>query len=179
MSITRTIVATGGALAAAAMIAGTASAQSYYVKGFGGWTIPQDDNFQLNDRGTGANVESGFDFDTGYAVGAAVGYDFSPSLALEAEYVYRNADTRVKNIGTDEKGSTASNAWMVNALYKFQPMGATGAFHPYAGAGIGMADLQVDDVGQKLDSDYKFSGQIIGGVGYDIAPGFQLYSEAR
>lgn len=180
MSITRKLVATGGALAAAAtMMTGAASAQSYYVKGFGGWTIPQDDDFQLNDRETGLSRESGLDFDTGYALGAAVGYDFSPTLAIEGEYVYRSADARLKNIGDDEKGSTSSNAWMVNALYKFQPLGATGAFHPYAGAGIGMADLSVKDVGQTLDSDYKFAYQIIGGVGYDIAPQFQLYSEAR
>jgi opacity protein-like surface antigen len=179
MSITRMIVAAGGALAAVAAMSGAASAQNYYIKGFGGWTIPQDDDFQLNDRETGLNRESGLDFDTGYAVGAAIGYDFSPTLALEGEYVYRDADARVTNIGDDDKGSTTSNAWMVNALYKFQPLGATGAFHPYAGAGIGLADLSVKDVGQTLDSDYKFAYQVIGGVGYDISPQFQLFGETR
>ncbi|PZQ47744.1 MAG: hypothetical protein DI556_16135 [Rhodovulum sulfidophilum] len=178
MSNKRNIVALGGALAAATMIAGAASAQSFYVKGFGGWTIPQDDDFRLNERETGLSASSGYDFDSGYALGAAVGYDFSPSLALEGEYVYRNADARLKNVGAD-KGETKSNAWMVNALYKFPAMGATGAFHPYAGGGIGMADLKVESTGESLDSDYNFAWQLIGGVGYDVAPQWQLTGEVR
>jgi opacity protein-like surface antigen len=179
MNIKQKIAAAGGVLAAATLMSGAASAQSYYVKGFGGWTIPQDHDFQLNDKVDGVSRDSGLNFDTGYALGAAVGYDFSPTLAIEGEYVYRDADARVTNIGNDDKGSTTSNAWMVNALYKFQPLGATGAFHPYAGAGIGLADLSVKDVGQTLDSDYKFAYQIIGGVGYDVTPQIQLFGETR
>lgn len=178
MKIGTRIVATGGALATAALLGGAAQAQDVYVKGFGGWTIPQNNSFQLNDRGTGDSIGSGLDFDSGYALGAAVGYDFSPSLALEGEYVYRDADASFKNTASG-KGSTKSNAWMVNALYKFQPMGAQGQFHPYAGAGIGVADLQVNNDAQKLDSDYNFAYQVIGGVSYDVAPQWSLYSEAR
>ena len=178
MSIGTRIAAAGGALATLALLGGTAQAQDVYVKGFGGWTIPQNNSFQLNERDTGASVSSGLDFDSGYALGAAVGYDFSPSLALEGEYVYRNADASFKNVGSNN-GETKSNAFMVNALYKFQPLGAQGQFHPYAGAGIGVADLQVKNDGEKLDSDYNFAYQAIAGVSYDVAPQWSLYSEAR
>ncbi|TPE52997.1 outer membrane protein [Amaricoccus solimangrovi] len=179
MSIKHRIVVTGGALAAVALMAGAASAQGYYLKGFGGWTIPQDDNFQLNDKTNDVSGSSGFDFDTGYALGAAVGYEYSPTLAIEGEYVYRNADARFRDVAGDDKGTTESNAWMVNALYKFQPLGATGAFHPYAGAGIGIADQKVKDVGQTLDADYDFAWQLIGGVSYDVSPQFQIFGETR
>ena len=70
-------------------------------------------------------------------------------------------------------GTTESNAWMANALYKFTPLGATGAWQPYAGGGLGVADLNVEASGVPggdMDSDYNFAYQLIGGVGYEVSP---------
>lgn len=169
-------MAAGAVLAIAALTSGAASAQGYYIKGFGGWAMPGDEDFTLNDRDTGTGASSGLDYDTGYLLGAGVGYDYSPSLSLEAEYVYRDADARLRG---GAKGSTESNAWMVNALYRFRPLGPGEAFHPYAGGGIGMADLTVENAGETFGSDYEFAWQLIGGVGYDVTPNVQLFGEAR
>ena len=66
---------------------------------------------------------------------------------------------------------------MANALYYFTPVGVAGAWQPYAGGGLGVADLNVDDfpneLGGDFDSDYKFAYQLIGGVAYNITPNWQ------
>jgi OOP family OmpA-OmpF porin len=150
-----------------------------YVKGFGGLTVPQDDDFTLNARGVGPVGETGFDFDNGYTLGIAGGYTVTPNIAVELEYAYRNADASLKN--TDSGGrKTESNAWMLNALYNFTP---TGPWQPYVGAGLGVADLNLEEIpdlgGGDFDSDYNFAYQLIGGVGYQLPSGWTLNGEAR
>jgi outer membrane protein W len=103
--------------AAAATLAGagTASAQdlsNFYVKGFGGWTIPQNDDFRLEEKATGNSLPSGLDYSTGYVLGAAAGYQVSPNVAVELEYAFRNADADYKNITA--KGTAQSNAIMAS-----------------------------------------------------------------
>jgi opacity protein-like surface antigen len=179
-------IQTGLAAAAAialatAFSAGGAAAQSFYVKGFGGATFPQDDDFKLNARGTGESLDTGLDYDTGYVLGVAGGYMFTPSIGVELEYAYRNADASFTNDGPNV--STASNAWMANALYYMTPMGPTGAWQPYVGGGLGVADLQVDDFpsdgGGDFDSDYNFAYQLIGGVAYNLTPQWRINGEVR
>lgn len=174
--------------AAAALLAvagaGTASAQglgasSFYLKGFGGWTFPDDDTFQFNERGTGLSASSGLNYDTGYTLGVAGGFDLTPNVAVELEYAYRNADATLK--GTGDKGETESNAWMVNVLYNFTGFGTDGAWRPYVGGGLGVADLNVEklDLAGDFDSDYEFAYQLIGGIAYDVNPNWSLAGEVR
>jgi opacity protein-like surface antigen len=72
---------------------------------------------------------------------------------------------------------------MANALYNFTPLGATGAWQPYAGGGLGMADLALEDIdgddGGDFDGDYNFAYQLIGGVAYNINPSWKLNGEVR
>jgi opacity protein-like surface antigen len=180
-------------LAAAAAVtmatAGTASAQGllggggFYVKGFGGATWPQNDDFDLDSRTGGGSTGSGLDFDTGYVLGIAGGMNVTPNIAVELEYAYRNADgTLTDTPAGDVGGTTESNAWMVNGIYKFQGMGPNAAFAPYAGIGLGAADLNVesgDDLGGDFDSDYNFAYQVITGVAYNVNPNFAIVGEAR
>jgi opacity protein-like surface antigen len=174
-------------VAAAAVAAGLtftvsgAAAQSFSVKGFGGATFPQDDDFDIGLRGGGGSAATGLNYDTGYVLGIAGGYMFTPSIAFELEYAFRNADAEFKDGGPSV--TTQSNAWMANALYYFPPAGATGAWQPYAGGGLGVADLNIDDFpnddGGDLDSDYNFAYQLIGGVGYNINPNWKNNGEVR
>lgn len=173
------------ALAAAlALSANGAAAQgfgggNFYVKGFGGLTVPQDDDFSLNERGTTNSVDTGLDFSNGYTLGIAGGYNVTPNIAVELEYAYRNADASFKDLDTGDR-KTESNAWMVNALYNFT---ASGPWQPYVGGGLGMADINVEQIpgiaGGDLDSDYNFAYQLIGGVGYQLPSGWTLNGEAR
>jgi opacity protein-like surface antigen len=179
-----TVLAAAAAIAIGA--AGAASAQGlfggggFYVKGFGGATWPQEDDFELDSRtGLGQIDDSGLDYDTGYVLGIAGGWQATPNLGVELEYAYRNADARLRRTG-GVSGTTESNAWMVNGIYKFIHEGSPWA--PYAGLGLGAADLNVetgDATGGDLDSDYQFAYQAIAGVAYNINPNFAIVGEAR
>lgn len=159
--------------------AGTASAADFYLKGFGGWTVPQNNDFQLNDRTLGTSGNSGLDYDSGYVVGAAIGYAFDPHMAVEFEYAYRNSDATLKNSG-GASGEVQSNAYMANAMYTFNGIGPNGAFKPYIGAGIGTANQKYDPDGfGSMDGDYNFAYQFITGIGYDITPNWTLNGEVR
>ena len=173
-----------GLVAAAVVVAFSASgaaAQSWYVKGFGGATFPQDDDFEINVRGGGGAGDTGLSYDTGYVLGIAGGYMFTPSIAFEIEYAYRNADAKFDDGGPDV--TTASNAWMANAIYYMTPLGPTGQWQPYVGGGLGVADLNVEDVpsvdGGDFDSDYNFAYQLIGGVAYNVSPQWTINGEVR
>ncbi len=169
------------AVATAALLAGAgaASAQgvggSFYLKGFGGFTWPsgEKNELQFSGQNTGQSVD--LDYDTGYVLGAAIGYNFTPNIGLEVEYAFRQADLKGQ-----VSGDTRSNALMFNAIYKLNGMGADGAFQPYFGAGIGGAniDVQADSDGS-YDNGGLFAWQLIGGVGYRVTPDWTLMGEAR
>lgn len=170
-----------GAMAVACLGSSAFAQESgFYAKAFGGFTWPQSKDFNLNDRVTGGSIDSGFDYKSGGILGLGAGFEVSPSLAFEAEYAYRKADAKLRNSG-DDKGKTESNAFMVNALYKFQPLGQDGAWRPYAGGGLGVANLNIEkfDLGSDLDSDYQLAYQLMGGVGYSVSPKLTLLGEAR
>jgi opacity protein-like surface antigen len=179
----RVLVAAAALASVVAISAGGASAQSWYVKGFGGATFPQDDDFDIDPSvgGSFESFDSGLNYDTGYVLGIAGGYMFTPNIAFELEYAFRDADADFKNDGPSV--SSQSNAWMANAIYYFTPMGPTGQWQPYAGGGLGAADLNIDDfpdeLGGDIDSDYNFAYQLIGGVAYNVAPNWKLNGEVR
>ena len=73
----------------------------WYVKGFGGFTFPQSDETTVQAPvGTAGGT---IDYDTGYALGAAVGYSLTPNISAELEYAYRRADLK-----DDVSGDTES-----------------------------------------------------------------------
>jgi opacity protein-like surface antigen len=178
-----------------ALSGGAAVAQSWYVKGFGGATLPRDDSYDLgffelfpgddespDDAPRRLSVESGLDYDAGYVVGIAGGYLLMPNVAIELEYAFRNAET-TETSGQGSSVTTQSNAWMANAIYYFPPLGAAGAWQPYAGGGLGAADLDIGDVspmpGGDFDSDYNFAYQLIGGVAYAVNPNWKINGGVR
>jgi opacity protein-like surface antigen len=171
---------TGGALLAAALIgsAGTAGAQdllggSWYVKGFGGATWPSSQDTDIG----GTDFE--LDYDTGYTLGVSLGYLFTPNVAFEIEYAYRDADVTGELGGASDDGSTSANAFMANAVYWFDPLGAMGAVQPYLGAGLGAARVDTDLFGDSWDTDTTFAWQVMGGIGYDVTPNWTLLGEVR
>jgi opacity protein-like surface antigen len=158
----------------------------WYVKAFGGATFPDGDDFELTDRLSGDTFDTGLDYDTGYVLGIAAGYDVMPNLAIELEYAYRNADATFKDTGGDVGSTTESNAWMVNAIYKLSDLGTGGQWQPYIGGGLGVADVNVEDINfdglnftADADGDYNFAYQLIGGVAYSINPNLALNGEVR
>jgi len=179
-------VAATAVAAASVLAAGSAAAQGlmsggqWYLKGFGGATWPQDQSGDVNSRGSFL-TDGNASYDAGYALGAAVGYDYTPNFGFELEYAYRNADTTTELAGLgDFGGSTNSNAVMLNALYKFDGMGAGGAVQPYLGGGLGWANMEsdIERVGS-FKRDNALAWQLIGGVGYEVNPSWTLVGEVR
>ena len=184
----QTLLAAAVAIAALAGGAEMASAQAFslgevYVKGFGGATWPSGLDATLEEDGEQIARPS-FDFDTGYALGAAVGAAFTPNISMEIEYAYRGADFTATDRAEDDEsaradGDASANAFMVNGLYVFDGLGATGAVQPYLGGGIGGANVEISAGGQDYDADTLLAYQLIGGVGYELNPNLSLYTEGR
>lgn len=171
------------AFATAAIVlagAGTASAQGmfgngqWYGKAFGGATWPSGENAKLKIDGTTIGAGD-IDYDTGYVLGAALGYDYTPNVALELEYAYRKAD-----VSGETSGDGTSNALMLNVLYKFTPLGADGQIQPYFGGGLGVASyaLHEDEVGT-FNTDGNLAYQAIGGVAYRMNANWSIDGEVR
>jgi len=104
-----------------------------------------------------------YKIDSGFAVNGAVGYDFD-GFRAEGAVGYQ------ENNYSDE-GDLGSSllTFMANGYYDFK---TDGKFKPYAMAGLGIADLKVDDAPGNpepwLDDTY-FVWQVGAGVGYEVS----------
>ena len=117
---------------------------------------------------------SNHQFDTGYAVGGKVGYDFvGPRVELEA--LYRNNQGRAQTSFGPVSGQINQISTMVNGLYDFLP-GAK--ITPYVGAGIGLAFADQGIVGCSMCST-QFAYQGIVGVGYNVDRHWRVDLDAR
>jgi opacity protein-like surface antigen len=175
----------------AVWIIAPASAQGFdpsriYLRGFGGVEFAQGTT--ANSDYEPADISYTFDYDTGYLLGAAVGYLAADRVAVELEYAWRQADATVNARYEDRFGGVPfGDEWsfddrvtvqsgMANALYRFAPVGPGGRVAPYAGAGIGVASLDVRGAGH---ADPAFAWQAIGGVAWAIDPHWSLTGELR
>jgi opacity protein-like surface antigen len=183
MTLRNAFFATAAALA---LGAGAASAQGFsgegfYLKGFGGATFADDETLDLS--GGFADffgIRASLDYDTGYLLGAALGYSVLPNMDVEVEYTYRDVDgtlsVRDDFFPTEKFDETTKvNAVMLNAFYRFDPMGAQGQFRPYLGGGLGGARVDFD--GDETDTELAW--QVMAGVDFAVTPQWSLYGEAR
>lgn len=180
----RTIVFAGALLAAPAAFAEV----GWYASATTGSTWRDDSNnigrFQQPwTTGTGTTIPAGTeipagtalswdtDFDTGWSLAPAVGYEFGNGFAVEAEIPYFTHEvdrhenlfvgsaavgsedagvlvsgagptgTTVDRLLADARGDSKTIGYMANALYHFDT--GTG-LRPYLGAGLGLAQTMVD-----------------------------------
>lgn len=190
-----------GAAAAAVLAPGLAMAQNawggdgpttvrpgFYAAVQGGFNAARDHDFETSL----GEVDSSLD--DGYAVGAALGYNFGQvwplgGLRLEAEWTYRENDVDNHEIGgadvINPTGSIESHAFMANLYHDFLP-GA--AINPYIGAGIGMAELDFKNYGANVaganvealdDSDSVMAYQAIAGLAFAINQNLSLTADYR
>jgi opacity protein-like surface antigen len=135
--------------------------------------------------------DGAFESDTGHIFGVALGVDLTRNVALELEYAYRNLEA-VFDYGLDDGGTVDSNAYMLNALYNFTPLGTTGRWQPYVGGGLGAATLSLrgfssmcglppceESPDPESDDTFAVAYQAIGGVGYAVNPNLTLAGELR
>ena len=128
--------------------------------------------------GTGLGTEA--DFDTGFAVKAAIGNALDSGLRFEAEVAYRENDA--DSVGGSGAGGDVS-AWslMGNAIYDIK---TGGRLTPYIGVGAGVAGIDWNDVtpvggGSVDDNATVFAYQGIAGAAYAINDNLQLTLDYR
>lgn len=113
------------------------------------------------------------EFDTGLGLALVGGYSFD-MFRLEGELFYKINDFDTLSdagFGIPVEGDVSALGLMVNAFYDFK----TGTpFTPYIGAGIGMAQVSINDLsilGVTVldDDDGVLAYQLIAGVGYAVS----------
>jgi opacity protein-like surface antigen len=142
-------------------------------------------NATVTGFGSGSfNSTTNASFNTGWAVGGFVGYDFvGPRLELEALYHDNkgsaNSVVPIGGVGTlrviNNDLDAQQTSVMANLYYDFfanQPL------TPYVGAGAGIAFISRS--GQLTrTNDTEFAYQAIVGVGYKVAPNVRLNLDGR
>ncbi len=119
--------------------------------------------------------------DTGFAVGAALGYDFYGFPRIEAEIAYQNnaldkVSTTVGNVSLHD--NIDSLAFLVNGYWDFTNRSF---WTPYLSAGLGAALINVDDNTAYLgnDSATVFAYQFGAGLGYAVNEEITLEGKYR
>lgn len=146
-------------------------AEGLYVSGNIGFAMASDSD--LTDS-TAPGITINTEFDTGYALGAALGYDFS-KFRVEGEISYQKND--VNKIGAqgvffDATGDSVALSFLINGYYDFIN---SSAFTPYISAGLGFAQVEFNDLdisssgfSGSNDKDTVFAYQVGIGVGYAV-----------
>jgi opacity protein-like surface antigen len=147
------------------------SAEGLYVSGNIGFAMASDSD--LTDS-TVPGVTVNTEFDTGLALGAALGYDFK-RFRVEGEISYQKNDIdKISAQGTlfDPTGDAVALSFLINGYYDFVNRSA---FTPYISAGLGFAQVEFNDLDVSRlgfsgsnDKDTVFAYQIGIGVGYAV-----------
>ncbi len=144
-----------------------------------GFSVPDDSD--VEDSGGGS-----YTFDTGFALGGAVGYKFNNVMRLEGEVTYQKSDLdNIKHplIGSVSiDGDVESTALLFNVYTDFMDDGPVFTFLS-VGAGMAKVEADFDSVlGVDLDlsdDDTVFAYQFGAGIGYVMAENVVLELKYR
>lgn len=121
---------------------------------------------------TSSGVPINTEFDTGFGIGTAVGYDFvGSSLRLEGEMVYRYNRATVSSPslpGFAPKSDVDSIAYMANAYYDIE---TNSPITPYVGVGAGLVDID------GIDTVFAYQG--LAGLAYSLNNESEIYGGYR
>lgn len=131
------------------------------------WAGIQPDSFTLSPMVGGYQFEGNQGLDTSPFVSIGLGYNLTEIAALEAVFVFANADANDSST-TD----TTLKAYRLDALYHFLP---GNSLVPYLAVGFGGITLNPDGAG---DRDH-FLGNYGGGIKYFIDETVALRADVR
>lgn len=166
----RNLIVVAGSILTLSMSSAAYAAQGVYVSGNLGVAMPSDiDATDSTTPGLILSIES----DPGYALGAAVGYDFGNNIRIEGEFSYQQSDIdKISVLGFDLDSSGDSSAFGIglNGYYDFTNKSS---FTPFITAGAGLAKVEIDDfaiAGTSLGSedDTVFAYQFGAGLAYAV-----------
>jgi opacity protein-like surface antigen len=163
-------------------------ADGLYLSLHGGASFPENTS-SISDPGLPFQDSIVTDADTGYRLGAALGFAFNRYFSAEAEFSYDTNDIKSLSSGVllpigplAASGTARFYSGMANAYLSLP----AGAWRPYLGAGIGEARVKADDIGfvaipqiRTTDSDTAFAWQLMAGLGYQISPNLELGARYR
>ncbi len=151
---------------------------SFYIKANVGIGMVLDTDID-NIPNTGETAK--MTYDSGFVGSLAAGYDFANPFRMEIELLRQKNDLELTSYnnfyGSFNDGDLKTNSLMVNGFYDVD----TGsAWTPFAGVGIGMSKLNINDPGfQDSDSDEVFAYQFIGGVAYAFNEDWSVDAQYR
>jgi opacity protein-like surface antigen len=178
------------ALAALPLGAHAQNLNGFYVGARGGanWLLDNSANISgtatVGSFGTGTfNSTTNATFQTGWAAGGFIGYDFvGPRVEVEALYHDNkgtaNSIVPVSGVGTLRVTGhldVQQTSVMANLYYDFL---AHEALTPYVGAGAGIAFINRSG-GLARTDDTEFAYQAIVGVGYKVTPNVRINLDGR
>jgi opacity protein-like surface antigen len=114
--------------------------------------------FSSNEDARVSGVKFNSDEEAGLGISGAVGTKLLNDFRVEAEVLY--FATEIENTNTD----IDNLAFMVNGYYDLK---TSTKFTPYVGAGIGLANIEVDAPAYR-NSDNVFAYQALVGVSYEL-----------
>lgn len=165
-------------------LTGAASAQTtaapdgggQYVSIAGGVIGKTDYNYRFSTGGTRLDAELDAGPQGALAWGASVGANWRAELALG----YRSQDISswmvLPGLGKITDGGKADTLSLdINAYYDFP---VSGPVKPYLGAGVGVAQVKIDD-GALDDKAEALNMQAIAGASVAISPNVSLFAEGR
>lgn len=170
-------------LALVAALPGAAAADGPYLKALGGASFLLD---QTARRSGGAEADASFD--AGYGFGLAAGWEFTPNLAAEIEYLYRTGDAGSFSPGGFGSGgdyaSVIVSAHLLYTLDGWEAPGGVGRLRPFAGVGLGIVqEMDFDISGGAAAGEYSDSGalalQARAGLRWDIDETWGVGVEGR
>jgi len=103
-------------------------------------------------------------FDTGYSVGAAVGYMREP-FRLEGELSYMANDMDTFD-GYPTSAEIDALTFLANGYFDFN---TGGPIKPYVTAGIGTSRIEISEPGYPDEDDTVFVYQVGFGIGYELS----------
>jgi OOP family OmpA-OmpF porin len=149
----------------------------FYVGAIGGanWLFNNSFSVTAAVPGVVGNGTANAGFQTGWALGGMVGYDFvGPRVEVEGIYRANSGSLSLQGGGSAGVDFNQTSV-MANLLYDFN---AGGTIVPYIGAGAGVAFINAGLLNSSSQST-QFAYQAILGVGYNIDPMFRINLEGR
>ncbi|ACD89345.1 surface antigen msp4 family protein [Chlorobium limicola DSM 245] len=157
------------ALAGALLMIGstaTACAATPYVSGSVGIAMMEDSDVQFSGIDDGSIT-----YDAGMAATLAAGLDMGYTR-IEGEVGYQE-----NGIEESDDVEVAITTFMVNGYYDFELPASP--IKPYISAGIGVADVNAEELSLGDDSSLVLAGQLGAGVGFAVAPALTLDARYR
>lgn len=163
----KTAFALGLGFAAASSITGAQAQEGPYVGLAAGLHMAEGSRFDYEEPPGTKVGQTDVNYRLGYGIAGSIGYRWSDSLRLELELSHRSAGLDDAGGGTQAAdGKQKSLSAMANVLFD---VGVGQNFHPYIGAGVGIANNSWSNVQTPTspvydDSDKRLIWQAIVGL---------------